>query len=95
MSASEIREPHVSYRELAERLKKHGLKEGEASVASKITRYVFPCRPSRDRMRGGPDGRYIAILFPDRSAGSTQYPTAFLPTPLLLIRGQEHPDRKT
>jgi len=32
----------VSYRELADRLKKHGLKETEASVANKISRGTFP-----------------------------------------------------
>jgi hypothetical protein len=32
----------VGYRELAERLKKHGLEETEASVANKISRGTFP-----------------------------------------------------
>jgi hypothetical protein len=31
----------VGYRELAEKLKKHGLKETEASVANKISRETF------------------------------------------------------
>ena len=31
----------VGYRELAERLKKHGLKETEASIANKISRGTF------------------------------------------------------
>jgi len=32
----------VSYRELADRLKKHGLEETEASVSNKISRGTFP-----------------------------------------------------
>jgi hypothetical protein len=32
----------VGYRELAERLKKHGLQETEASIANKISRGTFP-----------------------------------------------------
>ena len=39
---AELARADVSYRELAERLKKHGLKESEASVANKISRGTFP-----------------------------------------------------
>jgi uncharacterized protein DUF6471 len=39
---AELTRADVSYRELAERLKKHGLKETEASVANKISRGTFP-----------------------------------------------------
>jgi hypothetical protein len=31
----------IGYRELAERLKKHGMKETEASIANKISRGTF------------------------------------------------------
>jgi hypothetical protein len=39
---AELARADVSYRELAERLKKTGLKETEASVANKISRGTFP-----------------------------------------------------
>jgi len=39
---AELARADVSYHELAERLKKHGLKETEASVANKISRGTFP-----------------------------------------------------
>jgi hypothetical protein len=39
---AELTRADVSYRELAERLKKHGMKESEASVANKISRGTFP-----------------------------------------------------
>jgi hypothetical protein len=39
---AELARADVSYKELAERLKKHGLKETEASVANKISRGTFP-----------------------------------------------------
>ena len=38
---AELARADVSYKELAERLKKHGLKETEASVANKISRGTF------------------------------------------------------
>ncbi len=38
---AELARADVSYRELAERLKKHGLEETEASVANKISRGTF------------------------------------------------------
>jgi hypothetical protein len=38
---SELARADVGYRELAERLKKHGLKESEASIANKISRGTF------------------------------------------------------
>jgi hypothetical protein len=38
---AELKRADVSYRELAERLKKHGLEETEASVASKLSRGTF------------------------------------------------------
>jgi hypothetical protein len=38
---AELKRADVSYRELAERLKKHGLEETEASVANKISRGTF------------------------------------------------------
>ena len=38
---AELARSEVSYRELAERLKKHGLKETEASIANKISRGTF------------------------------------------------------
>jgi hypothetical protein len=39
---AELARADVGYRELAERLKKHGLKETEASIANKISRGTFP-----------------------------------------------------
>jgi hypothetical protein len=39
---AELKRADVSYRELAERLKKHGLEETEASVTNKIARGAFP-----------------------------------------------------
>jgi len=39
---AELARADVSYKELAERLKKHGLQETEASVANKISRGSFP-----------------------------------------------------
>jgi len=38
---AELKRADVSYRELAERLGKHGLEETEASVASKLSRGTF------------------------------------------------------
>jgi hypothetical protein len=38
---AELTRADVGYRELAERLKKHGLKETEASIANKISRGTF------------------------------------------------------
>jgi hypothetical protein len=38
---AELARADVSYRELAERLKKHGLEETEASIANKISRGTF------------------------------------------------------
>jgi hypothetical protein len=38
---AELKRADVSYRELAERLKKHGLDETEASIASKLSRGTF------------------------------------------------------
>jgi hypothetical protein len=38
---AELKRADVSYRELADRLKKHGLEETEASVASKLSRGTF------------------------------------------------------
>ena len=38
---AELKRADVSYRELAERLKKHGLEETEASIASKLSRGTF------------------------------------------------------
>lgn len=37
-----IREAEITYPELAKRLKKHGLKESEASIANKLMRGTFP-----------------------------------------------------
>ena len=37
----ELAKAGIGYRELAERLKKHGLKETEASIANKISRGTF------------------------------------------------------
>ena len=39
---AELARADVSYKELAELLKKHGLEETEASVANKISRGSFP-----------------------------------------------------
>ena len=38
---AEMKKADVGYRELAERLKKHGLKESEASIANKLSRGTF------------------------------------------------------
>jgi hypothetical protein len=38
---AELKRADVSYRDLAERLKKHGLEETEASIASKLSRGTF------------------------------------------------------
>ena len=38
---AELAHADVGYRELAERLKKHGMKETEASIANKISRGTF------------------------------------------------------
>jgi Domain of unknown function (DUF6471) len=38
---AELKRADVSYKELAERLSKHGLEETEASVASKLSRGTF------------------------------------------------------
>jgi Domain of unknown function (DUF6471) len=38
---AELKRADVSYKELADRLKKHGLEETEASVASKLSRGTF------------------------------------------------------
>jgi hypothetical protein len=38
---AELARADVGYRELAERLKKHGMKESEASIANKISRGTF------------------------------------------------------
>lgn len=38
---AELARADVGYRELAERLKKHGLNETEASIANKISRGTF------------------------------------------------------
>jgi hypothetical protein len=37
-----LREAEVTYEELAKRLKKHGLKETEASITNKLKRGTFP-----------------------------------------------------
>jgi hypothetical protein len=39
---AELARADVSYQELAERLKKHGLEETEASIANKVSRGTFP-----------------------------------------------------
>jgi Domain of unknown function (DUF6471) len=39
---AELARADVGYRDLAERLKKHGLDETEASVANKLSRGTFP-----------------------------------------------------
>ncbi|HEY8138081.1 MAG TPA: DUF6471 domain-containing protein [Methylocystis sp.] len=38
---AELKRANVSYKELAERLKKHGLEETEASIANKLARGKF------------------------------------------------------
>jgi len=38
---AELKRADVSYKELAERLGKHGLQESEASIASKLSRGTF------------------------------------------------------
>jgi Cys-tRNA synthase (O-phospho-L-seryl-tRNA:Cys-tRNA synthase) len=38
---AEMKKADVGYRELAERLKKHGLTETEASIANKLSRGTF------------------------------------------------------
>jgi hypothetical protein len=38
---AELKRADVSYKELAERLKKHGLEETEASIANKLSRGTF------------------------------------------------------
>jgi hypothetical protein len=38
---AELKRADVSYQELAQRLKKHGLEETEASVANKLSRGTF------------------------------------------------------
>lgn len=37
-----LKDAEVTYTELAKRLKKHGLKETEASIANKLARGTFP-----------------------------------------------------
>ncbi len=39
---AELVRADVTYRELADRLKKHGLRETEASIANKMSRRTFP-----------------------------------------------------
>ena len=39
---AELKRADIGYRELAERLKKHGLEESEASIANKLSRGTFP-----------------------------------------------------
>jgi hypothetical protein len=39
---AELARADIGYRELAERLSKHGLEETEASIANKISRGTFP-----------------------------------------------------
>jgi hypothetical protein len=39
---AELARAEIGYRELAERLAKHGLRETEASIANKISRGTFP-----------------------------------------------------
>jgi Domain of unknown function (DUF6471) len=39
---AELARAEIGYRELAERLAKHGLKETEASISNKISRGTFP-----------------------------------------------------
>jgi hypothetical protein len=39
---AELARAEIGYRELAERLAKHGMRETEASIANKISRGTFP-----------------------------------------------------
>ncbi len=39
---AELKRADVTYEELAKRLKKHGLKETEASITNKLARGTFP-----------------------------------------------------
>jgi hypothetical protein len=39
---AELKRAEIGYAELAERLKPHGLKETEASIANKLSRGTFP-----------------------------------------------------
>jgi hypothetical protein len=39
---AELKRADVGYKELAERLNKHGLEETEAGIASKLSRGTFP-----------------------------------------------------
>ena len=39
---SELKRADIGYRELADRLKKHGMEETESSVANKLSRGTFP-----------------------------------------------------
>jgi hypothetical protein len=39
---AELARADIGYRELAERLKKHGMKESEASITNKLSRGTFP-----------------------------------------------------
>jgi hypothetical protein len=39
---AELKRADIGYRELAERLKRHGLDETEASVTNKLSRGTFP-----------------------------------------------------
>ncbi len=39
---AELRKAEVTYAELAKRLRKHGLKETEASITNKLKRGTFP-----------------------------------------------------
>jgi uncharacterized protein DUF6471 len=39
---AELARAEIGYRELAERLGKHGMRETEASIANKISRGTFP-----------------------------------------------------
>ncbi len=39
---AELKRAEIGYRELAERLRHHGLEESEASIANKLSRGTFP-----------------------------------------------------
>jgi hypothetical protein len=39
---AELKRADIGYRELADRLKKHGVEETEASIANKLSRGTFP-----------------------------------------------------
>jgi hypothetical protein len=39
---AELKRADIGYRELAERLKPHGIEETEASIANKLSRGTFP-----------------------------------------------------